>query len=120
GETLLERGDLHHVEEYRFTHETSRRDAARHDVARRKLSVRVDRGHEALPGLVDEHGAGAAQRLREQGQALAAGHERGRMELDELEVGKPYALARRGREARAARSRRIGGMVEAGADAARR
>jgi hypothetical protein len=42
------------------------------------------------------------------------------MELHELEVGQPHAVAGRRGESRALRARRIGGVLEAGADAARR
>ena len=61
-------------------------DGARDHVARRQLGVAVHVEQEARAGLVDHHGALAAQRLGQQRQRIAAGGERGGMELHELEI----------------------------------
>ena len=82
--------------------ERARGDAARDDVARRELGIGVDRRHEALAAIVEQHGACAAQRLGQEGQGIARDRERRRVELHEFEVGEAHAAARGGGEARAA------------------
>ena len=86
-------------------------DGARDHVARRQLGVAVHAEQEARAGLVDHHGALAAQRLGEQRQRIAAGGERGGMELHELEIDQAGAGARRHRQAVAGELRRIGGVA---------
>ena len=71
GEALGEAGDPGHVEEHGAAGERTRGDAARDDVARRELGIGVDRRHEALPAVIEEHGARAAQRLGQQRQGIA-------------------------------------------------
>ena len=84
-------------------------DGARHHVARRQLGVGVHAEHEARAGLVDHHRPLAAQRLGQQRQRIAAGGERGGMELHELEIDQAGAGARRHRQAVAGELGGVGG-----------
>ena len=80
-------------------------DRARDDVARRQLRAgRVQ--HEALAGLVDEHGAFAAHGFADQRRRPRRAVERGRVELHEFEIGEFGAGARGEREALARNCRR--------------
>ena len=63
-------------------------DGSRHDVARRELATRIEPRHEPLAPGVEEHCALAAKGLGEQPRGLSGDVQRGRMELDELEVGE--------------------------------
>ena len=76
-------------------------DRTRDDVARREVGERVDTGHERDAVAVAEHGTLAAQRLREERPRHRRVVQRGRVELDELEIG-----ARDARRAARARCRR--------------
>ena len=69
----------------------------------RELRVAVDGRHEAVAGIVEQHGARPAQRFRQERQRIAADGERRRVELHELEVGEAHAAASGGGEARAPR-----------------
>ncbi len=80
----------------------------------------MERQHEALALLVDEHRALAAQRLGGERRRIAADVERGRVELHELGVGDDRAGAGRGGEAAAPRLARVGGDGVEPADAAGR
>ena len=69
-----------------------RGDRPRHDVARRQLAPRVGIQREAAARLVHQHRAGAAHRLGDQRGGIDARQlERGRMELEELDVAEPGA-----------------------------
>ena len=68
----------------------------------------------ALAGLVDQHGALAAQGLADQRHGIEPDIERGGMELHELHVGQRRAGARRQRQPLADGAQRVGGVgVEA-------
>ena len=95
-------------------------DRARDDVARREVGERMHVGHERDAVVVAEHRALAAQRLREERARHRRMVQRGRVELDELEVGARDAGLQRQRDAVAGRQRRVGGDREALADAAGR
>ena len=81
--------------------------SARHHVARRKLSAR-NIGHEAPAGLVDQDRAVAPHRLADKRRRSNRHIERGRMELDELEVGQFGPGPGGEREALAEAAERIG------------
>ena len=69
-----------------------RRDGARHDVARRQLPARIGVEREAPAGPIHQQRAGAAHGLGDERCRVDAGElERGRMELEELEVAEPGA-----------------------------
>ena len=70
---------------------------ARDDIARRKLGADTP-GHEALARFVDEDRAFAAHGLGDERQRDRADVERGRMKLDEFEIGHDRAGARRQRQ----------------------
>ena len=93
-------------------------DGARDDVAGRELPVGVDLLEERLSRDVRDAGALAAQRLGQK-QASFRMHERGRVELDVLEVQEPCAGAPRHREAVSAGSGRVGRVQIDLAEAAR-
>ena len=81
-------------------------DRARHDVARREIGERMQPGHERDAVDVAQHRAFAAQRLREQRPRHQRRVQRGRVELDELEVGARDAGLQRERDPVAGRERR--------------
>ena len=82
-------------------------DRPRHDVARRQLGTGVEVGHEPPAVAVDQVGAGAADRLRDQAPGPAGDVEHGRMELHELHVAELGAGPPGQSEPVAAGSRRI-------------
>ncbi len=119
GEACVEACDAGRVEKYGTAGQRACGDAARDDVARREFGIGVDRLHEALPAIVEEHRSSPAQRLGQERLGIARDRERRRVKLHELEVRKPHAAACRGGQARAACARRVGRAFEARADPAR-
>ena len=93
-------------------------DAARHDVARGKLGVLVQGGHEAFARAIDQNGAFAAQGFGRQRRGVAADIDGGWMELHEFGVSNARPGARRKGQSRAIGLRRIGGQGVKRADAA--
>ncbi len=65
-------------------------------------------GHEALAAAVDQDGAFAPDRLRGQRHRIGAQRQRGRMELDELQVAQDRPGPRGERQAAADRAQRVG------------
>ena len=61
-------------------------DGARDTIAGRQIARRIVAGHERLPVAVQQPGAFAAKRLRQQEPRLTGNVESGRVELDELEI----------------------------------
>ena len=94
-------------------------DCARNDVARRQFGAGLVR-HEALASFVDQGGAIAAHGLGHQRHRSRRSVERGRMELDEFEIGKCCARAGRQCEALAETTGRVGAVEKQPADAAGR
>ena len=94
-------------------------DRARNDVAGGEFGAGLVR-HEALAGLVDQGRAVAADSLGEQRHRARRPVERGRMKLDEFEIRKLRARARRQRQALTEAAGRIGAVEKQPADAAGR
>src|SRR2546430_11833136 len=82
-------------------------DAARHDVAWGEITARVIAGHERFAAIVDEPGALAAERFRNDESRRPRALERCWMKLDELEIGGARAGVIRERNAVAGGDRRI-------------
>ncbi len=111
--------DVARIEKDAMTRRHVAPDRAGDDIARREFGAGHGR-HKARACLVDQDCAFAAHRFADEFQREAGGIERRRMELDEFEIGKLRAGARREREALAEGARRIGAMLKEAADAARR
>lgn len=84
---------------------------ARDDVARREFPI-LNVDEEALARLVDQHRASATQGLGEERHGLRSQVDRGRVKLDEFQIGQYRAGARGERQALAERALRIGGIGE--------
>ena len=87
------------------------------DVAGREFGAGLVR-HEALPGIVDQDRAVAAHRFGHQRHRPRRPVERGRMKLDEFEIGEFCACARRQRQPLAEAAGRVGAVQKQPADAA--
>jgi hypothetical protein len=107
------------VEENTMSFGAAMPDCARDDVAGRQFGAGLVR-HETQPGFVDQGGAVAAHSLGHQRHRSRRPVEGGRMELDEFEIGKLCARARRQRETLAETPRRVGAVQKQPADAAGR
>ncbi len=90
------------------------------DRARRPHRAAAARRREARAAFVDQHRALATHRFADQRHRIAAGIERGRMELDEFHIGELGTGRRRKRNSMAERAGRVGGMAIEIAEAAGR
>ena len=87
-------------------------DAARDDIARRQIAIRVIPRHERLAARVDEPRPFAAKRLGEEKSRRAWAIERGRVELHELEIRHARSRMIGERDAVTGRDRGVRGFPE--------
>ena len=88
------------------------------DIAGREFGAGLI-GHETLSGVVDQDRAIAAHGLGHQGHRTRRPIERGRVKLDEFEIGEFCACACRQRQSLAKTAGRVGAILKQPADASR-